>query len=110
MWLSRYSLGLDSDFETAAKRATGKHDTSGRAMSVWQDYVMGTCPTNADDYLRATISFADGVPIVGWKPNLNTNGDVRVYTVLGKTTLTDAAWMCPTNSGHRFFKVEVALP
>ena len=109
-WLSGYNLGLDSDFETAAWQSSGKHDTSGRGMSVWQDYVMGTCPTNVDDHLRATITFADGTPIVGWTPNLNTNGIERIYTVHGKTNLTDAAWMCPTNSGHRFFKVTVEMP
>ena len=43
-------------------------------------------------------------------PNLNTNGEVRVYTVLGKTNLTDAAWVCPTNAAHRFFKVKVEMP
>ncbi len=109
-WLSGYNLGLDTDFETAAKEATGKRDAGGKAMAVWQDYVMGTCPTNADDYLHATISFVNGMPVVGWSPNLNTNGEVRVYTVFGKTNLTDAAWMCPTNSGHRFFKVTVEMP
>ena len=50
------------------------------------------------------------VPIVTWSPNLNTNGEERVYTVWGKTNLTDAAWMSPTNSAHRFFKAKVALP
>ena len=45
-----------------------------------------------------------------WSPNLNTNGEVRVYTVLGKMNLTDAAWMCPTNAAHRFFKMKVEMP
>ena len=45
-----------------------------------------------------------------WLPNLNTNGTERIYTIWGKTNLTDAEWMSPTNSGHRFFKVEVELP
>ena len=34
----------------------------------------------------------------------------HVYTVLGKTNLTDAAWVCPTNAAHRFFKVKVEMP
>jgi len=33
-----------------------------------------------------------------------------VYEVWGKTNLTDAAWHWPTNSGTRFFKVEVRMP
>ena len=44
-----------------------------------------------------------------WLSNLNANGEVHMYTVLGKTNLTDAAWQSPTNSTHRFFKVKVAL-
>lgn len=109
-WLSGYGLGLDSDFESAAKQSFGKQDGSGRAMQVWQDYVVGTDPTNTTDFLRAVISFTNGAPLVTWSPNLNTNGEVRTYTVLGKTNLTDAAWQSPTNSAHRFFKVKVELP
>ena len=50
------------------------------------------------------------MPYVSWTPNLNTNGEVRVYTVMGKTNLTDAAWTGPTNAAHRFFKVTVEMP
>ena len=109
-WLTGYSLGLDSDFETAAKQATGKVDTQGRPMAVWQDYVAGTDPSNPNDFLRAVISFTNDLPYVSWTPNLNTNGEVRVYTVMGKANLTDAAWTCPTNAAHRFFKVKVEMP
>ena len=80
------------------------------AMSVWQDYVAGTNPTNTMDFLRSVISFSNGMPCVTWAPNLNTNGNVRAYTVLGKTNLADAAWVCPTNAAHRFFKVKVEMP
>ena len=52
----------------------------------------------------------DGLPHVTWSPDLNTNGEARVYTVMGKTNLTDTAWVCPTNAAHRFFKVKVELP
>ena len=79
-------------------------------MAVWQDYVAGTDPTNPNDFLRAVISLSNDVPYVSWTPNLNTNGEVRVYTVMGKTNLTDAAWVCPTNAAHRFFKVKVEMP
>ncbi|MBO7686669.1 MAG: leucine-rich repeat protein [Kiritimatiellae bacterium] len=109
-WLTGYNLGLDSDFETAAKQTTGKVDAKGRAMSVWQDYVAGTDPTNPVDIFHAIITMSNDVPIVTWTPNLNTNGEVRVYTVMGKTNLTDAAWVCPTNAAHRFFKVKVEMP
>ena len=109
-WLSGYGLGLDSDFETAAKQLTGKTSATGKPMAVWQDFVAGTNPTDSDDFLRTMIAFSNGVPYVSWSPNLNTNGEVRVYTILGKTNLTDAAWGCPTNVAHRFFKVKVEMP
>ena len=109
-WLSGFGLGLDSDFESAAKQSFGKTDSNGKAMQVWQDYVAGTDPTNTMDFLRAVISFTNGVPHVSWSPNLNTNGEARVYTVMGKEKLTDAVWQSPTNSAHRFFKVKVELP
>ena len=73
-------------------------------------YVAGTDPTNTADFLRAVISFTNGAPLVSWSPNLNTNGEVRVYTVMGKEKLTDTVWQSPTNSAHRFFKVKVEMP
>lgn len=110
-WLTGYGLGVDTDFETAAKRRTEKVGANGRPMAVWQDYVMGTDPTDPDDFIRAMIAITNNVPHVSWTPNLNTNGVVRrVYTVMGKTNLTDAAWTCPTNAAHRFFKVKVEMP
>ena len=63
-----------------------------------------------DDFLRTVILLTNNVPHVSWTPTLNTDGDVRVYTVMGKTNLTDATWMCPTNAAHRFFKVKVEMP
>ncbi len=79
-------------------------------MSVWQDYVAGTDPTNVNSVFTAAIKMVDGLPQVTWSPNLNTNDEVRVYTVFGKTNLTDATWVCPTNAAHRFFKVKIEMP
>ena len=109
-WLSGYGLGGDSDFETAAKDATGKQGGDGRALQVWQDYVAGTDPTNAASVFTAGIEIVDGVPLVTWSPNLNTNGIVRSYTIWGKESLTDTAWHSPTNAADRFFKVSVEMP
>ena len=47
----------------------------------------------------------EGVPEVTWKPDLRPT---RVYTVKGAEKLTDE-FVAPTNSRHRFFKVEVKL-
>ena len=91
---------------------SGKIWPSGSPCYVWQDYVVGTSPTD-DSVFTVTIRM-DGVrPIVGWSPDLNENGryNVRKYTVWGKTSLSNGVnWMCPTNSEHLFFKVKVEMP
>ena len=109
-WLSGYGFGLGSDFETAAKSPSGKKSAEGRSLAVWEDYVAGTDPTDVNDIFRAMISFQDGTPLITWTPDLNTDGEVRVYRVLGKKRLTDPVWQWPVNSSHRFFKVRVELP
>ena len=35
---------------------------------------------------------------------------MRIYTILGKTNLTDTAEWAQTNSTHWFFKVKVEMP
>ena len=52
----------------------------------------------------------DGVPVIGWEPDLNEGGTKheRVYTVEGKANLRDS-W-APTNSASRFFRVKVGKP
>ena len=93
-------------------------------MSVEDDYVAGTDPTNLESKLTATIKMgADGKPIVSWKPPLNGEDadgagireGVRSYSVYGKQALDDAAekWT-PVTEGdegnYHFFKVEVGMP
>ena len=110
-WLTQYNLGVaEGDFEAAGNAANGKMSW-GRPMSVWQDYVAGTDPTNLESMLTAKIEMQGDFPLVTWEPNLNTNGDIRVYKVYGSETLEDGGnWQYPTNSLHRFFKVKVEMP
>lgn len=107
-WLREH--GYSSDFETAAAALTGKRDGSGRALSVADDYIMGTDPAKSNDVFTARLAISNGLPYITWWPNLNTNGEVRTYTVWGKTNLTDKVWHTPTNSASRFFKIEVEIP
>ena len=109
-WFDEYGLGAGTDYETAGNAASGKADGMGKPLSVWQDYVAGTDPTNATSRFTAKIEMVDGAPVVTWEPNLNTNGVIRTYKVFGKENLSDPFWSCPTNSLHRFFKVSVELP
>ena len=111
-WLTEYDLGVaEGDFEAAANAPNGKTDC-GRPMSVWQDYVAGTDPTNLESVLTARIEMLGNFPLVTWEPNLNEDGtERRVYKVRGSETLKGCGdWQYPTNSLHRFFKVTVELP
>ena len=84
----------------------------GMSTSVWQKWVAGTNPTNTVSVFTAKIDMRDGVPVVTWDPDLNENGakSERLYKVYGKENLTDAEWVYPTDSLHRFFKVTVEMP
>ena len=71
----------------------------------------GLDPSDALSQLTADITMSNDVPYITWSPNLNTNGEVRVYKVWGKARLDDAdeQWTYPTNGTHRFFKVSVEM-
>ena len=107
-WLRLYCPGMGDEYE--AYEAAAKAAAANGYNRVWECYVAGISPTNETAKFTAAIEMVDGLPHVTWSPNLNTNGEVRVYTVFGKTNLTDAAWVCPTNAAHRFFKVKVEMP
>lgn len=92
------------DYEAAAKAAAA----NGRA--VWECYVAGLDPGDAEKDFTTEISFADGVPEVSWTPDLNEGGtkSARSYVVEGKSAMEDN-WDA-TNSASRFFRVKVGLP
>ena len=103
-WLNQYPvlLGLaEGDYEAAAMA-----DVDGDGYAAWQEYVAGSNPTNRDSVLRSLITVSNGLPWVTWTPDL---GVARVYTIEGRTNLTDAVWG-PTNTGSRFFHVKVGMP
>jgi formylglycine-generating enzyme required for sulfatase activity len=99
-WLDIYFDGLSAagDYEDAALA-----DQDGDGLATWAEYVAGTDPSNPDSVFRITWFTGTGIE---FSPRL----DDRVYTVLGKAALADPEWVAPTNSGHRFFRVRVALP
>ena len=80
---------------------------------MWEEFVAGTDPTNAQSVFTAKIEMRDGAPLVTWEPGLNENGtkSERLYKVYGSETLDGGGeWQYPTNSLHRFFKVKVEMP
>lgn len=100
-WLDTYGLVSGGNYESAAAA-----DADGDGQLSWQEYVSGSLPTNRNSTFRAYIGITNGRPRVTWSPNLGTS---RVYTVDGKSALTNAAWVSPTNAASRFFRVKVSL-
>jgi len=112
-WIDKYGLGRLTDFESAAKTKSGKVDGAGRELTVEEEYIAGTDPTNAMSQLKAFVDLSDGYPKVTWDPDLNEDGTkaIRTYKVWGKKTLDDGAgWLWPTNALHLFFRVTVEMP
>ena len=62
-WFKKYpTLGgtTVAEWQSIAEGAGGKTDASGVAMPVWNDYVAGTDPTNAQSKFTAKIEMNDG--------------------------------------------------
>lgn len=77
---------------------------------VWQCYVTGECPTDAEAAFCALIELRDDKVYISWKPNLNTDAVKRIYRIVGRTDLDRCDWESPVQPWHRFFKVEVSMP
>ena len=109
-WIGKYRLTSGGATPLSAVGSlTGKKDSSGRALTVMDDYIAGTDPTNENSRFKAIINMSGGFPSISYEPDLNKNGLVRIYTIYGKAEIKDN-WTSPINSTHRFFKVEVAMP
>ena len=108
-WLLQNDSEIVDEFDAyeAAANATAANGFN----KVWECYVTGVSPTNEAAKFSAKIEMKDGAPVVTWKPDLNTNGIVRIYKVYGSETLENGGeWQYPTNSLHKFFKVTVEIP
>ena len=118
-WMESYPSLLTmahGDSSTALRLPTGKFDASGTPMYAWQDFVAGTNPTLANDFLRATIKVERKSIDVSWVPRLSAEEESkRVYTIYGKKSLslTEEVWTPllsnEENSLYNFFKVGVRM-
>jgi len=93
-----------ADYAAAAGRT--KTTAQGQVISVWQDYVAGTDPSDSNSVFRASVSVTNGIPYISWTPDRGT--DERDYIVYGREDLSSGSWG-PTNAASRFFKVEVRM-
>ena len=113
--VAEFKRKYGSDLAGAMYRATGKFAGDGRALTVLDDFVAGTDPTDEKSVFTASIAVgADGKPIVTWSPDLNDNGakSVRTYRVMGAKEL-GSGWTEVPEGGEdqfRYFKVDVSLP
>lgn len=99
-WLSKYGIDpLNDKWET-----TEEHLAANGVNSVLECFVAGLDPTNGTNEFQCLITTTNGVHYISWTPDL---GDERVYIIKGKANLSDPEWVAPTNSTHRFFKVEI---
>ena len=73
------------------------------AQGVYKVWVSDS-PMEADIHVGA-----DGEVEVSWTPDLSDAEPKRHYTVMGKTNLTDTAWVIPVNEEHHFFQVAVTM-
>ena len=79
--------------------------------SLWTSWLAGFDPANPTDAeLTATISFTNGIPCIGWSPDL---GSRRTYTLWGLDAFDSASeWrpVDPSNpgaTGARFFRITI---
>ncbi|MBQ6136231.1 MAG: Ig-like domain-containing protein, partial [Kiritimatiellae bacterium] len=106
------------DYLRAMTNETGKAFADGRRVTLLDEFVAGTDPTDPDDVLYATIAIEDGTVYVGWVPDLNADGKARrVYKVWGKREIQDGSWSAEPLSAeeidggeYRFFRVTVEMP
>ena len=109
-WLTKNGLVVlgadDAAMRNVLARPTGKTTASGTSAAVWHDYVAGTDPKNTTNVFTATISVLNGLPVIRWSPDLSGR---RRYEIKGASSPVDE-FVSPTNSTHRFFKVDVSLP
>lgn len=116
-WLYEHGLLDVHSPEIAVTMKTGKHDGSGRELSVEDDFVAGTNPNDAGSQFKVSIALEDGKPIVKWEPDLNKGGmkNLRKYTTWCCQSL-DGTWVDydsvedADKDLFRFFKVTVSMP
>ena len=101
-WISSYFPAANTE---AKQRLKAEEDSDGDGFLNWEEYVAGTDPTDATSALRITsiIPKEGDVADITWEKIPG-----RVYTLLGKTSLSDPEWL-PATAESRFFRVAVEM-
>ena len=101
------------DYAKAVMMKTGKKDSLGNDMLVWQDYVAGTDPTKEDDVFMVSIALVNGEVRISYVPQLDdAHKMLRKYTIWGKKSLLDSGWSeveSGAEAGYNFFKATIEM-
>lgn len=99
-WLQRYA----PDVVGTGTLANAENVMAANGKNTLREcYMAGLDPVDTNAAFIATIAITNGVTYVDWTPNRPD----RDYVIKGKVDLSDPEWVAPTNSTHRFFKVEI---
>ena len=103
-WLDTYFAGQGTSAQ--AYETLANADQDGDGFTTWQEYLVGTDPTNSTSSLHVSIRMDGMTPVIEWNTtNDNMNALGYQYVPKGKTNLTDAVNWSPQTDGHRFFKL-----
>ena len=113
VWTPGYPDGImpvDFELPTAwyelyeIQGASSDDDTDGDGLTNMEEYLVGSNPANPDSSFRVKLLWEDGEATVVPEPYL---GDMREYTIEGKTSMDEVEWTVPANATHRFFRATV---
>ena len=104
-WLEENAAEILADQGGDYEAAAGAPAANGQA-TVWQCYLAGLDPMDADAEFRLTAEVVDGDLVLTWEPNLGD--EERTYEVQGKASMLDD-WG-PVDENSSFYRVLVTLP
>lgn len=95
-----------NDVKTAIALPTSKKNARGEALYVYDDFVAGTDPMDANSQFKVNVEMVDGKPVISYEPNL---GEERSYTTLGSNDLKTWSRIEGDAADYKFFKVDVEI-
>ena len=105
-WLETYLPELSGGSGASDYEAAAVADSDGDGFANWQEFLLGTDPTNETSRFSATIDFVNGQPVFGWSvTNENISKLGYQYAPKGTTSLAPPNWV--KWNGHPFFKVVI---
>ena len=120
-----YAWDVSVDASSAVSLLGLSHSAGGRSLmstaanglnTVGECLEAGLDPDDADAKFTTFVTMSNGVPHITWSPNLPDRtyiikGKASLadpqWVIMGKVSQADLPWVAPTNSTHRFFRVEI---